>query len=541
MRRQLAGGQAAGGVTIKACSFVQPSVLNEGSREFGNVMIEVMISSLYGLLTTPYTLGLMLLGVFFGLIVGVTPGIGGRLSIALAIPFVFGMDLIPGAVFLLTMHATNGTSGQISSIMFGVPGDGDDAATVLDGYPMAKKGEAGRALGASITASGVGGIVGAVVFAVMIPVLEPVILSFSPAEFFFLALLGITFIAFLAGGDQIFKGIIIGLFGMMLATVGTDPFTGTPRFAGDMLFLWDGMSLVTAVLAMFAIPEMIALAVKGGSISAVPIDHANYSYRQLFQGVLEVPRHWWLALRTSIIGAIIGMIPGLGGSAAAWMCYGHAVQTSKHPEQFGHGAVEGVIAPETASNAKEGGSLLPTLFFGIPGSSGMAVLLGAFIILGIQPGPAMLTRHLDLVWTLIWALVVGNLIAVAFLLFINRWVAMLTFVNGTMLAPYIIVVAVIGSYVNEAQWENLIVLVLLSAIGYGLLRYEWPRAPFVIGLVLGSISEESLHKALGLWGLEFFIRPLSLVLIALIIGTIAMAVYRGRSPSNLPREARASL
>ena len=495
-------------------------------------MLEVMFSSLVAMLTSPKIMGLMLIGVMCGLIVGVTPGIGGRLSIALAIPFVFGMDMIPGAVFLLTMHAVNGTSGQISSIMFGVPGDGDDAATTIDGYPMAKKGEAGRALGASITASGVGGIIGAIVFAVMIPILEPVVLSFSPAEFFLLALLGITFIAFLAGGGSIFKGIIVGLFGMMLATVGMDPYTGTPRYAGDYLFLWDGLSLVTAVLAFFAIPEMIALAVKGGSIAAVSMESAKFSYRQLFEGVLEVPRHWWLVLRTSIIGAVIGMIPGLGGSAAAWMCYGHAVQTSRTPERFGHGAIEGVIAPETASNAKEGGSLLPTLFFGIPGSSGMAVLMGAFLILGIQPGPTMMTNHLDVVWTLMWALVVGNLIAVTFLLFINRWVAVLTFVNGAMLVPFIIVLAVIGSYVNEGQWENLVILVLLSVVGYGLLRFDWPRAPFVIGLVLGRISEESLHKALGLWGLGFFTRPLSLVLIGLIVLTVAFAVYRNLRPSK---------
>jgi putative tricarboxylic transport membrane protein len=495
-------------------------------------MLETMFGALFAMLISPQMMGLMLLAVLIGLVVGATPGIGGRLSIALAIPFVFGMDMKSGAMFLLTMHAVNGTSGQISSIMFGVPGDGDDAATTIDGYPMAKKGEAGRALGASITASGIGGIIGAIVFAVMIPILEPVILAFSPAEFFLLAILGITFIAFLAGGGQIFKGIIIGLFGMMLATVGMDPFTGTPRFAGDLLFLWDGLSLVTAVLAIFAIPEMIALAVKGGSISAVSIDVAKYSYRQLFQGVLEVPRHWWLVIRTSIIGAVIGMIPGLGGSAAAWMCYGHAVQTSKTPERFGHGAVEGVIAPETASNAKEGGSLLPTLFFGIPGSSGMAVMMGAFLILGIQPGPAMLTERLDLVWTLIWALVVGNLIAVGFLLFINRWIAVLTFVNGLMLVPFIVVLAVIGAYINEGQWENLLILVGLSAIGYGLLRFEWPRAPFVIGLVLGRISEESLNKALGLWGLSFFTRPLSLVLIALIVLTIAYAVYRNVRPSH---------
>lgn len=496
-------------------------------------MIEVMFSSLATMLTSPKIMGLMLIAVMIGLVVGATPGIGGRLSIALAIPFVYGMDMIAGAVFLLTMHAVNGTSGQISSIMFGVPGDGDDAATTLDGYPMAKKGEAGRALGASITASGFGGIVGAVIFALMIPVLEPVVLAFSPAEFFLLAVFGITLIAFLSGQGNIFKGIIVGLYGMILATVGMDPQTGTPRFAGDFLFLWDGFSLVTAVLALFAIPEMIALGVRGGSIASVPQEAAKFSYRQLFEGVLEVPRHWWLALRTSIIGAVIGMVPGLGGSAAAWMCYGHAVQTSKHPERFGHGAVEGVIAPETASNAKEGGSLLPTLFFGIPGSSGMAVMMGAFLILGIQPGPAMITQHLDVVWTLIWALVVGNVIAVGILLCLARWVAVLTFVNGAMLVPFIIVLVAIGTFVSEGRWENLLILVGLSFIGYGLLRAGWPRAPFVIGLVLGKIAEESLHKALQLWGMEFFLRPLSLVLIGLIATTVAYAVYQNVRPAKV--------
>lgn len=503
-------------------------------------MLDVMFSSLFNMLTSPNIMGLMLIGVLIGIWVGITPGIGGRLSIALAIPFVFGMDMIAGAVFLLVMHAVNGTSGQISSIMFGVPGDGDDAATTLDGYPMAKKGEAGRALGASMTASGVGGIIGAGVFAVMIPILEPVILSFSPAEFFLLALLGITFIAFLAGGSNIFRGIIVGFYGVILATIGMDPQTGIARFSGDFLFLWDGLSLVTAVLALFAVPEMIALGITGGSISSVSATTAKVSYRQIFQGVMEVPRHWWLVLRTSIIGAVIGMIPGLGGSAAAWMCYGHAVQTSKHPERFGKGAVEGVIAPETASNAKEGGALLPTLLFGIPGSSGMAILLGAFLILGIQPGPTLLTEHLDLVWTLIWALVVGNIIAVSFLLCVARWAAALTFVRGSLIVPFVFVLVVLGAYINEGQWENLVILVVLSAIGYALLRAGWPRAPFVIGLVLGKIAEESLNKALALWGMNFFLRPLSLVLIGLIVLTIGYAVYKARKPAKVPFGAGAS-
>lgn len=498
-----------------------------------------MFGALQALLGSGDLIGLMLIAVVFGLLVGVTPGIGGKLAVAMAIPFVYGMPMIPGAVFLLTMHAVTGTSGQISSIMFGIPGDGDDAATTLDGYPLAKQGQAARALGASVTASGVGGIIGAVVFALMIPVLEPVVLMFSPAEFFLIALLGISFIAFLSSGDSIFKGLIVGCYGLMLSTVGMDPQTGTPRFAGHQLFLWDGISVITAVLALFAVPEMIALGVRGGAIAAVPVAGRAFSYRQLLSGVLEVPRHWWLVLRTSVIGAVIGMIPGLGGSAAAWLCYGHAVQSSKTPERFGKGAIEGVIAPETASNAKEGGSLLPTLFFGIPGSSGMAVLLGAFLILGIQPGALMMTEHLDLVWTLIWALVVGNLMAVVILLVICRWVAGLTFINGRMLVPFILVFVALGCYVSQGRWQDLAMLVLLSTIGYGLLRAKWPRAPFVIGFVLGGRAEASLDQALQLWGFGFFLRPLSLVLIAMIVALIAVAVIRGRRPRRGPVESGA--
>lgn len=496
-------------------------------------MIGVMSGALEGMLSSPHIMGLMVIGVVIGLIVGVTPGIGGKLSVAMAIPFVYGMDMVAGAVFLLTMHAVTGTSGQISSIMFGIPGDGDDAATTLDGYPLAKQGQAARALGASVTASGVGGIIGAVVFALMIPVLEPVVLMFSPAEFFLIALLGISFIAFLSSGENICRGLIVGFYGLILSTIGTDPETGTPRFAGDNLFLWDGLSVVTAVLALFAVPEMIALAVRGGAVSSSRMEDVNFSYRQLFSGVLEVPRHWWLVIRTSVIGAVVGMIPGLGGSAAAWLCYGHAVQSSKTPERFGRGAIEGVIAPETASNAKEGGSLLPTLFFGIPGSSGMAVLLGAFLILGIQPGALMLTEHLSLVWTLIWALVVGNLMAVSILLVLSRWMAYLTFVNGQVLVPFILVFVSFGCYVSAGQWENLLLLLALSVVGYGLLRAGWPRAPFVIGLVLGGRAEASLNQALQLWGYSFFLRPLSLVLIAMIVALLGFAIWRNRQrPSD---------
>ncbi|MCZ6637447.1 MAG: tripartite tricarboxylate transporter permease, partial [Alphaproteobacteria bacterium] len=325
--------------------------------------LDLVFGTFWTVISSPLLMGLILLAIPIGMFFGAVPGLGGKLGIAILIPFVFGMDMIPGAVFLLAMHSVVHTGGSIPSILFGVPGTGPDAATIVDGYPMAQKGEAGRALGASLGASGLGGVVGAIVLALLIPVLEPVVLAFGPAEFFLLAILGITFIALLSG-DSLVKGIMVGLFGLMLAFVGMDPQLGITRYTFGQLFLWDGIDVITAILALFAIPEMIALGVKGGAISAVSREAAKYSVHEVFDGVLDVFRHWWLALRTAVIGAIIGVIPGLGGDAASWICYGHAVQSSKTPERFGKGAVEGVIAPETANNSKEGGSLLPTLFFG---------------------------------------------------------------------------------------------------------------------------------------------------------------------------------
>ncbi len=489
-------------------------------------MIEIMLNTLVQLLTSGYAMWMLMLGTCIGIFFGAVPGLGGRLAIAVTIPFVFGQPVIAGAVFLLSMHAVTGTAGQISSILFGVPGTGDDAATIVDGYPMAKKGEAGVALGASLMASGIGGIIGAVVLAVLIPVIEPIVLKFSPAEFFFLALLGITFVAFVSG-SAIFKGLVVGFYGMMLAFVGMDPQTGIARYSDEFLFLWDGMDLITAVLALFAVPEMIHLGVKGGSISAVSKEMAQTGVRAQLKGCAITFRHWWLVLRCSAIGAFIGILPGLGGSAAAWICYGHAVQSSKNSETFGKGDVRGVVAPESATNSKEGGSLLPTLFFGVPGSSGMAILLGAWLILGIQPGPMMLVQELDLVWILIWALVISNIAAVVILLFITRWVALLTFLRGGILIPVVLIVTVLGTLLAKGQWENLILLGILSVVGYGLLKYDWPRPPFAIGIVLGKIAEESLHKAWALWRWDFFVRPLSLILMSMILITIGYAVYRG--------------
>lgn len=498
---------------------------------------DVIVSSLVDLVTSPHLVGLMLLAVPIGTFFGTVPGLGGKLGVVMMIPFVYGMDRLSGCVFLLAMHSVVHTGGAIPSILFGIPANGPEAATIPDGFPLAQQGKAGRAIGATLTASGVGGVVGAIVLALLLPVIQPIVLAFSPAEFFMLALLGITFIASVSG-DSLVTGLIVGLLGLMVAFIGLDQQTGTARFTFGQMFLWDGVNRITAILSMYAVPEMLGLGITGAAISKAKQD-MRYEAADVLQGVLDVFRHWFLALRTAVMGTFIGMIPGLGGDAASWFCYGHAVQTSKTPERFGKGAIEGVIAPNTAANSKESGGLIPTLFFGVPGSSGMAILIGVFIMLGVQPGPMMIVNDLPLVWSMIWGLVIANVVCSVSLLFCAQWFGRITSLRASLLVPCVFIMALLGAYLSSLHWQDLLILVGSGSFGYLLKRFGWPRAPFIIGIILGSTAEQSFHKALDLWGPAFLLRPVSIVLMVLIAASIGFYVYQqrrrnSRSASQIP-------
>ena len=489
--------------------------------------MEVIYRSFVTLVADPSLWLVMVAAVPMGMIFGAVPGLGGKLGIVLSIPLVFGMDMVPGCVFLVAMHSVVHTGGSIPSILLGIPGTGPDAATVCDGHPMARRGEGGRALGASLAASAVGGVFGAVFLAALMPIVQPTVLAFGPAEMFFLALLGITFIGAVSG-DDVVKGVLVGALGLMLSFVGAEPQTGMPRFSMGQIFLWDGIDVITAVLAIFAVPECLVLA-GNRTMSSAASGGVRYGFSELLDGVADVGRHWGLTLRTSFIGAVIGLIPGLGGDVASWMCYGHAVQTSRTPERFGKGAVEGVIGPEAANNSKEGGSLLPTLFFGIPGSSGMVLMLGAFIVLGVQPGPGMAREHLDLVWILIWTLVIANLMGALMFFLVGRWLALVVHVRGGLLVPFILLLTCLGAYLGGGSWENLLLLVALGVLGCAFKHCDWPRAPFVIGIILGPIMELSLHQSLAIWGVGFVFRPVALSLAFATLITVVVSLRRAGS------------
>jgi putative tricarboxylic transport membrane protein len=492
-------------------------------------MVEAILSGLSQVLSWP-AFGLMLLGIPIGLIIGAIPGLGGNLGLALLIPFTYGMSPIAGFSLLLGMHAVVQTGGPMSSILFNAPGTGPSAADCLDGFPMAQQGKAGRAIGAALVSSVAGGIIGAIGMAIIIPFVRPIILAFSPAEFFMMAILGITFIA-LVSGNSLLKGLIIGGLGLMMAFVGMDPMTGVVRFAYGQVWLFDGVKLVPVVIGLFAGSETISMILKGGPI----VEGDTKVGDDVFEGVKDVFRNWWLVLRCGIIGYIIGLMPGLGGEVSAWVTYGHAAQSSKHPETFGKGNVEGVIAPACAIHSKEGGALVPTLAFGIPGSSAMAILLGAFLILGLQPGPAMLKDHLDVVWAMFWVVMIANVIGALVLLSIAKYLTLLTVLRSSLIIPFIMVFVMLGSFLTNNSVMDLAITVVFSVVGYAMKKYDYPRAPLVLSLVLGGIAEKNLNMSLQLWGAAFLTRPITFVLLILTIISIAYPIWRAVNKRRTPK------
>ena len=351
-----------------------------------------MLESTLAALQVMFTLSgafFLFAGVVVGLIFGVVPGIGGTTAIALLMPLTLGMDPRNAMMLMGGIMGAVSAGGSITSILINTPGGAPNAATCFDGYPMAQQGKAGAAIGAAAAASTLGGLFGIVLLVAVIPVLKEIVLLFGPPEFFMLALMGLAAVALSTGG-QFLRGLIAGGIGLMLSFVGYSGVTGTVRFTGGSEYLWDGISLIPALTGLFAITEMIALSVAGGTISK---DATATRVTGVMEGVWACFTHWKTLLQGSAIGTVIGAVPGLGGTVAAFLSYTAAMQISKSPETFGKGNIEGVIGPEAANNSKDGGSLIPTLAFGIPGSAEMAVFLGVLVLIGVEPGPLLLIQN----------------------------------------------------------------------------------------------------------------------------------------------------
>jgi len=454
-------------------------------------------------------------GVMVGLAIGLLPGIGGLTGFALLVPFTYTMDPISAFAMLLGMHSVTSTSDVIPAVLFGVPGTAASQATVLDGLQMTKKGEAGRALSASYCASLIGGIFGALVLAVSVPVIRPFVLAIGTPELLAMTVFGIAMVSSLSGTTPL-RGIIAACFGILCGMIGTDDQTGTVRWAGDVLYLWDGLPMLPVLLGLFALPELCDIAVSRKSVAD---EMLKFSHKEgMLKGAGDCLRNWFLILRCSSIGSLLGLIPGITGSVTDWIAYGHALRTEKGAaETFTKGDVRGVIAPESANNAKEGGSLIPTIAFGVPGSAAQAVLLGALMVHGFVPGPAMLTTHLDVTYTLVWSIALANIFGAGVCYLMSGYFARISMLRHTLLLPAIMAIIFIGAFQGSGSWGDFYTLLIFGALGWAMKRLGWPRPPLILGLVLGSLIERYMAISIQRFDWMWLGRPVVILLLALAL------------------------
>ena len=490
----------------------------------------------WGLILQPVVLGYLVLGVLMGLCIGVFPGLGGIAGLSLLLPFMFGMEPVLGLALMIGMVAVVPTSDTFASVLMGIPGSSASQATVLDGFPMAKKGMAARALSAAFASSLFGGLVGASFLTIFILIARPIVLEFRTPELLMITIFGLSMVGILAGRVAI-KGIVAAGLGMLIGTIGEGASSGDLRMSSyDFPYLTDGLKLVIVGLGIFAIPEIISLLRKDRAISDRP---------QLGGGWIAGIRDWfaniWLSVRCSIIGVIVGVIPGLGGSVVDWIAYGHAVQTTKDKSNFGSGEVRGVIGPESSNNAKEGGGLVPTLLFGIPGSGSMAIFIGAIALLGsgqIEVGPAMLKNNLDITYAIVWLLALANVVGTVICIAASGGIAKLTTVRFVLLAPFLFMII---SFAAFQSGQNLMDLVALFAIGFlGILmrRFDWSRPAFLVGFVLSNPAEAYANQAIQIAqsrfrkgfgeGIDYIFSPIVIVLLVITVLSVVIGLRQAK-------------
>ena len=499
-------------------------------------MFDAFITGLFLVFEWP-AIGFLMLGVFIGMWLGAIPGLGGIIGLVLLLPFTYGMDPVPAFALLLGMFAVTTTSDTIASVLLGVPGTAASQATILDGYPLAQQGKAARAFGAAFTVSAFGGIFGALILAVSLPIILPIILSFNSPELFMLGVLGLSMVGSLSGGSVI-KGLTVACLGVLMSTIGYAETIAIPRFYFGADYLIDNLPLIPVVLGLFAIPEVMELAIRNTSISKIPQDETEGG--GMLEGIKDAFRHWWLATRCAALGTYVGMLPGLGAAIVDWLAYGHAVQSAKDKSKFGQGDIRGVIAPEAANNATKGGAMVPTVAFGIPGSLGTAILLGALLIQGLKPGPDMLTTELHLTFSMVWAIVVANIAVAVLLMFWSRQVAKVAFVPGHLLVPGVILFVFMGAWLGGASLGDWVTCITMGIVGFIMKRGGWPRPPLILALILGSIMENAFQISMAAHdGISWlYTRPIVLIILALIVITIVLAV---RGITTVKRDKKAEI
>jgi len=470
----------------------------------------------------------MLLGVSIGTFTAVAPqGLGMPLVYAIALPIVIKWKPITGIALLIGASSVSAICAAYLPILFGIPGGSGSQATVLDGYPMGKKGEGRRALGASFMAGGMGCLIGTFTLAAAIPAARPLIYLMGSPELFVVMLWGLSMVAVLAGRRPV-KGLIAAAFGLLLATVGHQAQSGVMRFVFDIPYLLDGISISIIALAMFGIPSALDLALTKLGVEQQPVPLKG----SLFDGAKDALREWWLVVRCSFVGVWVGIVPGLGSQVVDWLAYGHAAQTCKGGRQtFGQGDVRGVIAPESANDAKDGGDLVTTLLLGFPQGVVTALFIVALLAWGYLPGPEMVKKNPEIIYSIVWLQGISGIIGTLIGFGLAAQLAKLAEVRYSFMVPIMFIFILMGAFSVNRDPADLIVVVAFGLLGYFMRRYGYPRPAMILGLVLGDLMEKYLYRSMASYGFTWLSRPAVIGL--LIISTASfLLTLRGRMKAN---------
>jgi TctA family transporter len=480
--------------------------------------------------SNPHHMAMLMAGVLAGTVIGILPGLGGIACVAILLPFIYTMDVHSAMILLVGSLAVVHTSDTITSVLIGTPGSAAAAATILDGHPLAKQGQAGRALSAAFLSSMIGGLIGALFLTLSLPIARPLVLLFGSPELLMLCVLGLSFAGFLTGGAPL-KGGLSACLGLLLGSVGSAPADAVDRYTFDQLYLLDGVPLVGVALGVFGLAEIVDLLAKGGQIAERVSLRGGW-----LQGAKDVVQHWGIVLRGSLIGVWAGILPGIGATAGSWMAYGHVVAMASDRERFGKGDIRGVIGPESANNSVEAGDFIPTLLFSVPGGAPSAILLGALFFYGIQPGPRMVQENLDLIFTIIWSFAIANTIGAGLCFCLSPALARLTWIPFARLAPAVIVTIFFGAFQSSQNFGDIYAMLGLGLLGWLMKQLGWPRAPFLVGFVLTKPTEQYLWLSISRYGMEWLSRPGVIVLGLLLLASIYWCV-RGKSGDNeIPAE-----
>jgi len=486
-------------------------------------MFESALEALQMILS-PQNLLWLVIGVGIGLILGLIPGLGGITGMAVLLPLIVGMDPASGIGMLIGLNAATTIGDTFPSVLMGVPGTAASQATVVDGYPMARKGLANVALGAAFTSNMIGGIIGAIALFLVIPLARPIIVGIGSPQLFMLSLLGLALVIVISRG-ALAPALITGLLGMLLAMIGSANMTGDYRFTGGVLYLFDGIDLAVLAIGLFAIPSVLSLLVQGEAVSK----GMSYTRGGVLRGAREVFRHKRVVVGNSLLGTALGIIPGIGGSVIDWIAYGATKRmVKKDRDNFGKGDIRGVIAPEAANNAKDGGVLVPTLMFGIPGSATAAILLGGLATMGVATGPTILRpENIYLIFVFVWTLAMANALGAIASASLAGPLSKLSLLKPYSYAPFLLVVMVLAAYQSGVHWGDIVTVVVLALLSWGMQAIKWPRPPLIIGFVLGQGAENYLWISVSRYDWSWLTQPATVILGVLVIATLVAGFANG--------------